>query len=163
MKKWIALAGLVALFAIGVLTWEIWVDEQHTFFPFGGESLPVIVKSASSDDLSGARKALVSYFDLLSAKNYTEAKAYHGSGYEILRQWNPDVDPNDHETLLKQGCEENGWVCSSIKNIVGQKQISPSEFEFVVQFDNPLGSTFTFRVVKIETLFVVTTAPVYTP
>ena len=169
-----------------VSTWRSWKTEHVGSFTLLETEPRHMLEAIPADDLASARKVLVSYFDLLSAKNYTEAKAYHGSGYEILRQWNPDIGPNDYETLLRHGCEENGWICISIKNIVEQKQTSPSEFEFVVQFSEPHGSTdvgdvfalgpccdeadsgerttdFTFRVVKTGTRFVVTTAPAYTP
>ncbi len=91
-------------------------------------------------NIKAAKAVLITYFDLLSTtKEYAEATKYHGSGYEILRTWNPN---NNHAELLKQGCEVDGLKCLKIKEITSQEQLSPTKFIFGVQFANEDGTTF---------------------
>ncbi|MFZ2522346.1 MAG: hypothetical protein WAX44_03975 [Minisyncoccia bacterium] len=119
-------------------------------------------------------------------KQYGVAVEYHGSGYETLQNWNPTTSPNDYTTLLKAGCEANGWQCLKIKNVLSQQKISESEYKFIVQFEKPERSTgsetvftqrpccgeedtgqrktdFEYVVKKTKGNFVVITPPIYTP
>lgn len=62
------------------------------------------------DDLEQARETLASYFSLLHAGRYAEAVNLYGGSYDILRDWNPAVDPDDYATLFENGCETNAWM-----------------------------------------------------
>lgn len=151
-------------------------------------SAPQTTQSPSSTstikDIDLAKQALTTYFNLLKNKQYNVAVAYHGSGYETLQNWNPDLNPNDHTALLKNGCENNGWQCLKIKNILNERRVSQSEFEFTVQFEKPEWSTgnetiftqgpccgrkdtgqrktnFKYIVKKVNGNFVIMTPPIY--
>jgi len=129
-----------------------------------------------------AELTLVHYFDLLNNKEYTKATIYNGHGYETLQNWNPDLNPTNYPELIKYGCENNGWQCLKIRQIISKEKINPNEFKFVVQFlnnDNTLfergpccGSTevemptenkFEFIVKIIDGIFKIATSPVYIP
>ncbi len=143
-----------------------------------------LVKQAKTEaDIELAKEVLVSYFNLLNERQYAEALQYHGSGYEYLQYWNPDMDINDHVGLIKSGCEVNGLNCLKIKTILSQNEISPTEFSFVIQFVNKDGTTFgiglccgateetpeppktdfKYTVKKTGTSFLVVDSPRYTP
>lgn len=135
-----------------------------------------------SGNIDSAREALIEYFDLLNKKQYAEAAKYHGASYEILCHWNPGVDENDYPGLLKRGCEENGWQCLKIKNIMDQEQVSSVDFKFNVQFANddnslfkagpccgateeqmPAKTDFEFFTKFINDNYIVTPSPIYLP
>lgn len=141
-----------------------------------------IITDINIDDIVVAQDVLIKYFDLLNSKEYDEAIKYHGSGYSVLEYWNPNTDVNDYASLLKHGCESNGLRCLKIKNVISRQQISSTEFNFVVQFENNDGSLFEqgpccgateeqmptktdfgYKVKKIDDLFLVMTGPIYTP
>lgn len=135
-----------------------------------------------SGNIELAREALISYFDLLNRKQYNEATKYHGSGYDYLRDWNPNLDKNDYAGMLKNGCEINGLQCLKIKDILEQEQISPVEFKFIVQFENddgtlfkrgpccgateeqmPTQADFEYAVKLVDGNYLVISQPVYVP
>jgi len=58
-------------------------------------------KPATKTDIELAREDLITYFNLLSEKQYDEAVKYHGSGYKFLQDWNPNININDHEMVTK--------------------------------------------------------------
>ncbi len=142
---------------------------------------PFIAQPVIEADIYPARKALIKYFTLLHAGEYIEAVSYHGSGYEQLRQWNPNEDSNNYSTLLKNGCEMNGLQCLKIKTIISQK-ISDEKIVYIVQFENedgtvfkqgpccgateeamPTKTNFEFTVQKDLNGYLVMTSPVYVP
>lgn len=131
---------------------------------------------------SNASEAFIRYFDLLNAKQYAEALPYHGSGFELLQTWNPDIDPNDQIDLLRHGCEFNGWNCLRVKSIMEQERLGPETYLAIVQFQNedgtlfkrgpccgateeemPTQTNFEYIVKQTGDVFQVMTEPVYTP
>ncbi len=158
------------------------------YFVMPGKSTsPTPQLSVSTDkDIDLAEQALITYFSLLKTKQYEAAVEYHGSGYEALQNWNPAINSSDHAALLQSGCEVNGLVCSKIKNVLSQQQISQSEFKFIVQFEKSEWSTgsetvfaqgpccgeedtgqrktnFEYVVKKTDGNFVVAIPPIYVP
>ena len=109
-----------------------------------------------------ARNTLTSFFDLLYHKKYAEAAELFSGGYGMIIMWNANVDPRDHSSLLSTACEFNDFQCSlRVSRVVQEEQISPMEYNFIVEFiredgsiyqrpDNngPETSQFSFRVVK---------------
>jgi len=137
---------------------------------------------STPNDLESAREALIAFFSLLHAGRYSEATDYYGGTYDILRDWNPDVDEDDHATLFKRGCTGNGLQCLRIRIIVCEEQVSPTEFRFMVEFmnedgtvfvrgpccgaseeDMPPQTQFTFTAKKVDNRFLVQDLPVYVP
>jgi hypothetical protein len=97
----------------------------------------------SEESIHQAGETLVAFYEMLNQQNYEAAVELFGGGYGIVINWNPDVDPNDHATLLMRGCEVNGFLCIlRIGKIVNADQISPLEYHFMVEFNKPDGSIF---------------------
>jgi len=158
-------------------------DFETTINKSSRSGISIIYKP--SNKLEMARKALISYFSLLHDGRYSEAVSYYGGDYERLRDWNPVVEKNDYVTLFRNGCTGNGLHCLRIKNIVSEKQLSPVEFQFIVEFmksdsslfivygygqdpedtekEKPPMTQFTFTVKKVNDTFLVQELPVYTP
>ena len=132
---------------------------------------------------SMAADALKAYFRELASGEYEEAASYYGGSYQILRDQNPQVDPDDHRLLFQQACESNGYICLPVGEVVDIQEISPEEFAFSVEFimpggevfvrgpccgaseeDMPRQSSFEFRVARDETgQYRVMDLPVYVP
>jgi len=98
--------------------------------------------TSSQSDLAQAREALLAYFSLLHAGRYAEAVNYYGGSYDLLREWNPALDPNDYAALFEHGCRINGLMCLEVRTIVQEETVSSNEFKFVVEFTNDDGSPF---------------------
>ena len=129
-------------------------------------------ETGMSADLVQAREALQAYFDLLHDGRYAEAVSYYGGDYEVLKEWNPPVDRNDHATLFKSGCEVNGLQCLAIKVIDSEQEISAGEYRFTIEFVADDGGTFArepsverfdYTVKKADGQFLVQELPVYVP
>ena len=138
-------------------------------------------RSPTPSDLERAREALTSYFSLLHAGRYSEAIQYYGGTYDILRDWNPDVDKDDYVTLFKRGCTANGLKCLRMRAIAREEEVGPTEFRFIVEFMYEGGtlfvrgpccatetemlpeSQFAFTVKKVDNRFLVQELPVYVP
>lgn len=146
------------------------------------EPWEAITPTPPTPDVESAREALIAYFSLLHAGRYSEAADYYGGTYDILRDWNPTVTPEDHATLFKNGCTINGLMCLRIGTIVREEQVSPTEFRFIVEFMNDDGTLFvlgpccgateeemtpqtefTFSVKKVDDRFLVQDLPAYVP
>ena len=130
----------------------------------------------SLDDLERARESLFSYLSLLHAGRYAEAVNLYGGSYDILRDWNPAVDPDDYAALFESGCETNGLMCLDVAGILLKEVASPHEFKFNVEFITEDGSLFmsgsetspqsqfVFTVLKDgDGRFLVMDLPVYAP
>jgi hypothetical protein len=105
--------------------------------------IPISLGSGVQGNQSSAQNALVSYFQDLNSGDYGSAVQYHGSGYEVLQSWNPDLGvASDPEILLQRGCEINGWQCLEIHSVVSATQISNTDTLFVVKFQTSDGGIF---------------------
>jgi len=96
----------------------------------------------SGQRIEEARMTLARFFDLLNAGEYHAAADLYAGDYEVLRDNNPLVGPDDHAALLRNACEINGYQCLKLLRVVSEEQSSPAEFQFTVEFINPDGSTF---------------------
>jgi len=140
------------------------------------------ISPAEAHDLDSARQALMAYLFLLHEQRYSEAINYYGGTYDILRNWNPTVAQDDYATLFKNGCTMNGLKCLSIRTIVCEEEVSPTEFRFTVEFTNDNGSLFVlgpccgatetemppqtqfvYTVKRVEDRFLIQDLPVYVP
>jgi len=141
-----------------------------------------VTNPSVNNDLRAAKKTLFTYFTLLNEKKYSEATQYHGSGYDYLQEWNPDVNKSNYAQLLERGCTRNGLHCLKISTVLEEKITSPTEFSFKVQFfdddgtifkrgpccgateeQTPTEYSFDFIVKKINNNYLITSQPVYTP
>jgi len=95
-----------------------------------------------SSDQELARQTLYQFFDHLHDGKYQEAVLIYGGEYETIIAQNPDLDPTDHPALFRNACTLNGLRCLKVKTASLEKQISPTDFRFLVEFQNEDGSLF---------------------
>jgi hypothetical protein len=95
-----------------------------------------------SQRIEAARSTLTQFFDLLNAGQYHAAADIYAGDYEVLRDNNPLVGPDDHAGLLRNACQINGYQCLKLSRVVGEMQMSPGEYQFTVEFINADGTTF---------------------
>ena len=156
--------------------------EEWAYFRGGCAPGDSLEPSAPSSGLEQARVALETFFSLLHDQRYTEAADYYGGTYDLLREWNPTVDPDDYATLWRNGCTMNGFQCLKIGTVVEQTEVSETLFLFVVEFVNedgtqfvrgpccgasasvdPPESRFEYTVLLVEGNYLVQEMPVYVP
>ncbi|GAB4473016.1 MAG: hypothetical protein Kow0088_07990 [Anaerolineales bacterium] len=93
--------------------------------------------------LDAAKQALVAYFEALKSGDYRAVVELYGGSYDVLKDMNQDISPDDHFALWARACEQNGFVCDlQIKNWVNAAQLSPEEFRLTVELQNPDGTLF---------------------
>ncbi len=172
---------------IGVLVMVLVVA---LYFIFSQNDLSVN-QVKNDPDMQLAQSTLENYFSLLNIGKYSEAVIHHGSGYDALMDWNPDLTPKDRDLLLQRGCEQNGWQCLRVREVLSAEKVNESvvaenqvvkEYKFTVQFNNNDGTLFKFGpccgateaemptrtefeyiVKKADNGFIVMTAPQYRP
>ncbi len=172
--------------------WELKLPASIMSTNFWAETVDVSGKKGKTIDLGNviyeendiekAHNTLNVFFIFLNDEQYSHAIKYYGGDYEVLRDNNPTINPKDYVALIKSGCEQNGFRCLKVKNILKEEQISPTEFKFLVQFmnndgtlfkkgpccgasekDEPTQTSFEYTVKKSGNNFLVLGLPVYTP
>jgi hypothetical protein len=135
------------------------------------------------EDLKTARQTLLAYFIALNEGRYADAAASFGGNYQVLRDQNPTISPEDLPALFQAACTVNGFLCNlKIKNEVSTAQVTSNEFRFIVELAQPDGSLFTlgpccgadpkleppqtqfeFIVANFNGRFLIKNLPLYTP
>lgn len=122
-----------------------------------------------SPELDQAREALFQFFSLLHDERYSEAVAYYGGDYEVLRAWNPDIPADDSARLFENGCTVNGLQCLPIRTVDPGVELAGGVYRFAVDFSAPDGSAFgaerqfTYTVKQVDGEFLVQELPIYVP
>jgi hypothetical protein len=93
-------------------------------------------------DIESSRQALLSFFSYLHGGEYKLASDLSGGSYDVMRNHNPEIDPDDVETLLKNACTVNGAQCLEIRQVELLDLPSLSEIRFSVEFSRNDGSQF---------------------
>ena len=106
----------------------------------GGMTTPI--HTAQINDVTLAEDALVTFLGSLHDGQYEEAAQLYGGSYEIMLEQNPGIDPTDHALLMENACTINGAVCLEVKGAELERVVSPTEFEFIVEFLNEDGTLF---------------------
>lgn len=96
----------------------------------------------SSSIESQAEQALRNFYDLLHQGQYEQADDLYGGSYEVLHEYNPEIDEKDHESLLRAACEVNGFQCLDVLSVTLLDVVKEQEFIYEVAFSNPDGSQF---------------------
>jgi hypothetical protein len=96
-----------------------------------------------TDEAQAARQALTAFFSHLHAGEYDRAADLFGGSYDVMRDHNPEIDPDDHAALFQSACTINGAQCLQVRRATLRKAGSPVEFQFAVEFANDDGSLFT--------------------
>jgi hypothetical protein len=89
-----------------------------------------------------ARQALVDFFSHLHAGKYDQAVEYFGGSYDVMRDHNPTIDPDDYAALFRNACTINGAKCLRVQQATIVEHPSPMEYRFSLQFANEDGSIF---------------------
>jgi len=93
-------------------------------------------------DQEHARQTLIRFFDYLHDGSYQEATLLYGGSFDLMIAQNPDLDPTDHPALFRNACTLNGLRCLKVKTARLEKQTTPTDFRFLVEFQNEDGSLF---------------------
>ena len=91
-------------------------------------------------DVESAQHALMAFFSNLSEGDYESSVALYGGDYEVMRDHNPSIDPDDYAALFKNACTMNGAQCLEVRSARFLDQPSPAEFRFSVEFSQADGS-----------------------
>jgi len=137
---------------------------------------------AAVPDPRHAADVLRGFFDALAAGRYAEASRHYGGGYEVLRGWNPEVDPDDVPELWEMACRHNGLQCLPDLEILGLSRDGPAGVVAAVRFllsdgrefvvgpccgatpaEMPPRSEFEFRLRLEDGRWLVEDLPVYVP
>ncbi len=105
---------------------SLWLQEEDSFTP----------------NAELALQALNDFFNKLQAGRYAEAVLIYGGEYNVLRDQNPEIDPDDYAALFHNACTINGAMCLNIRSAELWIKPSPAEFRFTVEFENQDGSLF---------------------
>lgn len=138
---------------------------------------------AELSEAARAEIALGQFYLHLSQGQYLEAAELYGGSYEILINYNPDLDPADQPALWERACTVNGFQCLELRELLEVEEIAPGSFYLTVTFQTAAGDTyqrgpccgagasdepphtnFTFRVTRNENgQYRVLDLPLYTP
>ena len=98
-----------------------------------------------------AQQALMDFFSNLAQGDFVSAQELYGGSYEILVEMNPDLNPDDHETLLQNACQINGFQCIDARIVTFNELTSKGEYIFTIEFEKPDGSLFVLEACCGET------------
>jgi hypothetical protein len=92
------------------------------------------VRSEPPAEVAQAAAVLRGFFRELSQGNYAAAVQYFGGSYELLRDHNPSIPPDDLESLWRNACQINGAQCLPVKSLILAGNPSTGVYRFWVQF-----------------------------
>jgi hypothetical protein len=95
-----------------------------------------------SSETQHALRALAAFFSHLHATEYEQAVALYGGSYDVMIDHNPEIDPDDRAALFRNACRINGAQCLETGRVILEGRLSPTEFQFAVEFKNEDGSPF---------------------
>ncbi len=158
-------------------------DERQYISRFAQEIADQALQVQDSAALEAARQVLLAYLDALKKADYQAVVELYGGSYAWLAEMNPDLPAEDRLALWTRACQQNGFVCNlTVKNWVQVAQLSPDQFRFTVELQNPDGSLFVlgpccgadveefppltqfdFLVQHVGDAFLVQSLPIYVP
>lgn len=108
---------------------------------------PIIIETNEDqnempDTEETAEATLYAFYELLNVGDYEHAAGLFGGSYEMLEDYNPDIEVSDKAGLLEAGCQLNGLVCLPVLNVNYVQDIDQHEFVYEVTFENPNGTPF---------------------
>jgi hypothetical protein len=97
----------------------------------------------SANDTELAQGVLIEFFEHLNNGDYLSASALYGGSYEVLAEYNPELDPQDSVALFRSACTINGFQCLQVRSVALQERVAHAgEYRFVVEFLAPDGGHF---------------------
>jgi hypothetical protein len=93
-----------------------------------------------------AKSFLLDHLQKLEAGDYQEAaKDLYFEDFSLYSGWIqsrlPGIDPEDTESVLEGLCADSRFPCLPVKNVRYEAQKNLNTYDFVVDFENPDGST----------------------
>jgi hypothetical protein len=102
-------------------------------------TIPASSRTATPND---AAEAIRKFFLYLNEGEYSEASKLYGGSYEVLRDNNPTLSPDDYQGLLRNACEINGFQCLLVNEILDLERASSMEFLVTLNFLTEDGALF---------------------
>jgi hypothetical protein len=97
----------------------------------------------SGTDTERAKGALIEFFEHLNNGDYLSASSLYGGSYEVLAEYNPELDPEDSAALFRNACTINGFQCLQVQSVtLRQGGAHTGEYRFLVEFLAPDGGRF---------------------
>ncbi len=99
--------------------------------------LALLAACAAADSKQNqAQRALEGFFTDLVDQNYAAAVDLYGGSYETLVSFNPDINPDAHVDLWRNGCQVNGLQCLTLRTVTFNEQTPGGEYIFTVEFND---------------------------
>ncbi len=98
---------------------------------------------ASTADVDAARQALVGFLESLNQGRFEEAAQAYAGEYEAISVFDPTIPLDDHPALLRNACASSNLRCLAPRSAVLKQAPTATEVVFLVEFNNPDGTTFT--------------------
>lgn len=90
-----------------------------------------------------AQGTLIDFFERLNDGDYLSASSLYGGSYELLAEYNPELDPEDSAALFRNACTINGFQCLQVQSVTLQQGgTQTGKYRFVVAFLAPDGEQF---------------------
>lgn len=91
----------------------------------------------------GVEETMQTFFHALASGDYKTAVNLYGGDYEALIHMNPSVSPTDYGTLWQNGCQQNGFVCMEVLDVVSVIE-GDMQTKFTITFKTKDGERFEF-------------------
>jgi hypothetical protein len=118
-------------------------EEQQNIQKFVADLYAGFSPASANEDIDFARQTLINFFQLLHDGEFREATNLFGGSNDSLIDMNPHITSHDFETLLQNGCENNGLQCKLVGQVIEEIKSLLGKFKFTVEFVNDDGSLFT--------------------
>jgi hypothetical protein len=128
---------------------QIYRDGERFFLEL--ESGALRPDNAPAHLVSSAEQTLKDYLDSMNRgaydlSGYERAVELYGGSYEQLVNNNPDIEINQRVALLRRACEQNGYTCLRLREVLSSEvfegESGVQEIRFTVNLMNPDGSVF---------------------
>jgi len=139
----IVAGALIAILLLAGCAQQAQPAPAPTSAPAPATAQPTSPAAGEPADIAAARAALEQFLGALAAGDYAAAAELYGGDYEVLRGYNPPIDPADHAALLQAACTANGFMClqPAELRVIGDRA---DELTFGVTFTQADGSPFVF-------------------
>jgi uncharacterized coiled-coil protein SlyX len=154
------------------------IDAERDAFLRELAQLRETARLPDTPQVRGAVAALTGFLSAMRSGRYDDAAVLYAGSYEVLHDWNPTVDPSDHEALLEAACDLQ-LLCGLEVERVLPGLVDADEYGFYLEFTQDgepfsLGpccgddstepqTQFPFQVISTDDGYKVLTLPVYVP
>lgn len=169
----IAVLGLLVVACDGTSTTTLaptTVASTSTTTPTTTTTIPMLPSAEEAEAF------LIDYFAAAQEGRYQDLAHMYGGSLQALIDWNPPVDPNDAPALFESACNHQLLCDMRVRQVVERvSDIDLYEFhlefedadgnQFVIQRndEDPILSTWRYRVVVVDNRYWVMELPVFGP